>query len=221
MYIYVYSEVGWIRRVDLPMNWLCLIWSHKELGLGYFGIFDIWVLGLCSTRLTHDDTWLLGLSSARFTCRYDVWYVLWYVGAGPQFALAHLSDDMGARPQFAFAHQYYDMSAGPQFASAHFKYIWNLCWRLRRFEHSGVRHWDGTSLGAAIVPIRYASIWYVWKWKEIFFWHLSMSWAFMLLVGLSLCLQLYFLLYIFGTSFVLTPVSLEAAFYARRYWRAE
>ena len=41
MYIYVYSEAGWIQRVDLPMNWLCLIWSHKELGLGYVGIFDM------------------------------------------------------------------------------------------------------------------------------------------------------------------------------------
>ena len=41
MYIYVYSEAGWIRRVSLPMNRLCLVWSHKELGLGYVGIFDM------------------------------------------------------------------------------------------------------------------------------------------------------------------------------------
>ena len=71
IYIYIYSEVGWIRRVDLPMGRLCLVWTHKELGLGYDGIMtcECWA----SVAPAHVST---GPRSPRLTCRHDALFVL-------------------------------------------------------------------------------------------------------------------------------------------------
>ena len=71
IFTYTYSEVGWIRRVGLPMGRLCLVWSHKELGLGYVGIMtcECWA----SFAPAHVSA---GPRSPRLTCRHDVCYVL-------------------------------------------------------------------------------------------------------------------------------------------------